>query len=667
MADGSILAADFGNVLTRVILIDLVDGVYRLVARGETRSTGDFPVGDSRYALVRVAEQITSITGRKLLDEKGNIITPERLDRSGVDTFLATASTGRSLRTALIGLVPEVSLASGLRAAAGTYVDIVETITLDDARTEEEQLNALVVGRPDLIFITGGTEGGAQEPVLKLARLARLATRLLGSKPVVLYAGNSVLAPQIRALFDGITKVFVSPNVRPSLEKEELEAAQLQLGLAFDEQQASKGGFGALGSMSKLGVLPTAQSYNLITDYLGQSMGSNVLAIDIGSAVSTLSASVNGRINTTIRTDVGLGHSAQTLLNLAGENDIMRWLPFVTSPNQITNYALNKVLRPGTVPETLKGLYIEHALLREGAAELLRASRPSWSSKGLNTAAALLMPSFQLIIGAGAAITRTGSAGYSAMLLLDALQPTGITTLQTDPYGLIAALGALAHLNPEAVVQVLEGGSLERLGVAINLSGQPAANRPALQVKITTEDGEVIKQDVLGGHLWVYPLSVGKTVKLDVRVSGRGLNIGGKNRVRMEVEGGSAGLIFDARGRALPLAADVRGRAAQLPMWISEITGDPLIAIDESWLVSAEEEPGAVDMAEPEVLPKGRRGRRGGKPAQPAKTGERRGLFGRRGKAAEPAADDDMPEIDLGDDSAEEDDFQSALDELRRK
>ncbi|MBZ0281731.1 MAG: glutamate mutase L [Anaerolineae bacterium] len=661
MADGSILAADFGNVLTRVILIDLVDGVYRLVARGETRSTGDFPVGDARYALVRVAEQITNITGRKLLDDKGRIITPEQPDRSGVDTFLATASTGRSLRTALVGLVPEVSIASGLRAAAGTYVDIVETLTLDDMRSEEDQLNSLVISRPDLIFITGGTEGGAQEPVLKLARLARLAIRLLGSKPVVLYAGNSVIAPQIRALFDGITKVFISPNVRPALEKEELEAAQLQLGLAFDEQQASKGGFGALGSMSKLGVLPTAQSYNLITDYLGKSLEGNVLAVDVGSAVSTLSASVNGRINTTIRTDVGLGHSAQSLLALAGETALKRWLPFVSSSNQIVHYALNKSLRPGTIPETLKGLYIEHALLREGIAELLRASRPSWT-KGLNSTAPTLMPAFNLIIGAGSALTRTGNAGYSAMLLMDSLQPTGLTTLVADPYGLIAALGALAHLNPEAVVQVLEGGSLERLGTVVNISGQPAPNRPALKVKITTEDGEVIKQDVMGGHLWVYPLSVGMTVRLDVRVVGRGLTIGGKSRVRMDVDGGSAGLIFDARGRPLPLAVDVRGRAAQLPMWIAEMTGDPQVTIEESWLTSPEEEPGAVDMAE-EVLPKGRRGRRKTTPAQP---GGRRGLFG-RGKAAEPDADG-MPVIDLNtDDEAEEEDFQSALDELRRK
>lgn len=660
---GSILAADFGNILTRVILIDLVDGSYRLVARGETRSTAEFPVGDARTALNRVAQQITSITGRHLLDDRGGIITPERPDRSGVDVFVATASTGRSLRTAVVGLVPEVSIASALRALAGTYVDIVTTISLDDNRSEEEQLNALVSSHPDLIFITGGTEDGAEEPVLKLAQLSRLAIKLLGGKPIVLYAGNSAITEQIKDVFQGVTKVFVSPNIRPALEKEELEAAQLQLGLAFDDQQASKGGFGVLGSMSKIGVQPTAQSYNLITDYLAKTIGGDVLAVDIGSAVSTLSASVNGRVNTTIRTDIGVGHSAQGLLERAGVEQLKSWLPYVTAPNQVANYALNKTLRPGTIPETLKGLYIEHALLRAGVGELLRFSRPSWS-RTMTTIQEGLMPPFKLIIGAGSAFTKTGSAGYSAMLLIDALQPIGVVQLQADPYGLIAALGALAHLNPEAVVQVLEGGSLERLGTVLNLSGVPAVNRTALRVRITTEDGEIIKQDVPGGHIWVYPLSVGQTAKLDVRVVGRGLNIGGKSRWKLTVEGGSAGLIFDARGRTLPLAADVRGRAAQLPMWISEITGDPVKAIDESWLVTAEEEGKTDDSSEP-VAPKGLRKRGRKAAAASAPKPARRGLFGRGAKQAEPApnaADDEMPDFDLGSD---DDDEEMSLDQLR--
>ena len=86
--------------------------------------------------------------------------------------------------------------------------------------------------------------------------------------------------PNIRALFDGLTTLFIAQNVRPSLEDEELETAQLQLALAFDDYRANRGGgFQAVGELSRLGVLPTAQSYNLIVDYLGRTNPGGVLAV----------------------------------------------------------------------------------------------------------------------------------------------------------------------------------------------------------------------------------------------------------------------------------------------------------------------------------------------------------------------------------------------------
>jgi hypothetical protein len=588
---GSILSVDFGNVHTRAVLIDLVDGVYRLVARGEERTTADSPVNDVKIGLMRVVNQLGRMTGRKLRSGTELVTIPEQPDRSGVDYFMTTASTGRPLRTVLAGLVPEISVASGVRAASGTYVEIVETLSLEDARSEEEQLNAILGTQPDLIFITGGTEDGASEPVLELARVVRLAVTLVerGHKPTVLYAGNSALVPDIRALFDGLTTLFIAQNVRPSLEDEELETAQLQLALAFDDYRANRGGgFEAVGQLSRLGVLPTAQSYNLIVDYLGRTHPGGVLAVDVGSANSTLSAAVNGSVHTSIRTDIGLGHSAQQLFDKLGIDAIRHWLPFNATQTEIQGYILNKTLRPATVPETLRELYLEHALLRAGIRALLDVSRPTWT-RAADSAVNGLMPPLNLVISAGAGLTQTGLPGYGAMLLLDALQPTGVTHLQADPFGLIAALGALAHSHPEAVVQVLDSYSLEQLGTSISVSGHPRAGKTAMKIKITTDDRQVIRQQVEGGHLWVYPLPVGRTVRVEVSAGG-GLNIGGRRSIKLTLEGGTAGLIFDARGRPLPLAEDARARAGQMPLWVSQVTGDPVKEIDEAWLAPLKED-----------------------------------------------------------------------------
>ena len=646
MAENSILAVDFGNVHTRAVLIDLVEGVYQLVAQADERTTGSFPIADVGVGFRRVAQQLTAITGRRFLEQNGTLITPEQMDRSGVDAFIATASIGRPLRTVLIGLMPDMSIASALRAAAGTYVEIVDVIGLNDTRSAQDQLNSIIQARPDLLFITGGTEDGAREPVLERAQIARLALRLLPAQISVLYAGNSALMPQIHEMFGNLATVFFADNVRPSLDGEALDGAQAQLASAFDSFAEARGlGFDEIGMISRLGVLPTAGSYQAMVGYLGKiAAQGGVLAVDVGSAVSTLSASLQDHTATTIRTDLGVGHSARTLLDAVGLQAVRAWLPFYATDNDILAYALNKTLRPATLPEDQRELYLEHALLRAALGGLLRAARPTWTPTQALDDLREALPYFERIVGAGASLTATGRPALMALLLLDALQPVGVVNLQADANALMAALGALARIKPEAVVQVLDSGGLETLCTCVNVSGMPRKGRTAVQVSVTTAQGDTEKYTVQGGDLWVYPLSIG--VHALVRISaGRGLHINGKRSLKLEVDGGSAGLVIDARGRPLPLATDLKALALQIPQWYAQATGDPVFEIPPEWLsapVIEEEIPTVLD----------RRRARGGRvtsvvAAEDETTDEkpRRRLFGRsvarEAPEPEPAAEED--------------------------
>lgn len=653
----SILAVDFGNVSTRAVLIDLVEGVYTLVTQASVPTTAGFPSGDVGVGLLRLLRQLSDKTGRMLATVDGRVIQPEQPDRSGVDTFVTTASIGRPLRTVLVGLVPEMSIVSGQRAAAGTYVNIVDTISLADPRTPNEQLNALILARPDLIFIVGGTEKGARTPVLEMMSLVRLALRLMprGLKPMLLYAGNSVLQEELRTFFGEQINVLVAQNVRPSLEDESLESAQLQLALAFDSFAEARGvGFDLVGSMSAVGILPNAQSYNLITDYLGKaSPGKNFMIADVGSAVSTLSAHVAGITATTIRTDMGIGHSARTALDAAGLNAVRQWLPFNATDNEIIGYALNKTLRPASTPEGLRALYLEHALLRATLSKLLATARPAWTPNQALDDLSEPLPRFERIIGAGAGITQTGRAGMSAMLLLDSLQPTGVTQLEIDPNALISALGALARVNSEAVVQLLDASGLESLGMCINLSGTPRVNRTAARVEIRLPDGTREKFSVPGGSLWLYPLGYGVHAEIRVR-AGRGLHIGGKRSLRLSVEGGTAGVIIDARGRPLPLSENVKLRSEQISGWYAQATGDLVREIDSEWLLNEAIEESLTGQRTPEPYiretpqePKRRR-RREAAEEPAAEAAPDRGRR-RRGRA-EPAEEVPVEKSQSGDD-----------------
>lgn len=587
----SALAVDFGSVHTRVLLIDVVDGVYRVVARGESRTTDGFPNYDIAVGLQRVLRDIGSATGRQLMDDTGRIITPERPDRSGVDSFSITASLGRPLRAVLVGLMPDLSISAALRAAAGTYMDIVASVHLNDGRTEEERLNALVLNVPDVVFVVGGTDTGARSALLEMAKIVRLAIQMTDRprRPLVVYAGNRALDEDMAELFDKLTTYYIAENVQPTLEREQIESARAQLALAFDTYKETRSAaFAALRDMGDAAILPTAQSYDILAEYLGQQHPGGVLIVDIGSASSILSASIDGETHTAIRTEIGLGHSAPLIVEAVEPAAVQKWLPVVVKASEISNYLANKALRPATIPVSVRELHVEQALLRASVEAMIEDARPAWKIDPGPISPAV-------VIGAGAALTATGNPGYTALLLLDSVQPTGIVTLMADRYAGIAALGAVAGQRPEAVVQLIDSGAIETLGTAVCPQGKPVPDRPALTLEISYED-ETAKHVVNGGEVWVLPVPAGRAVTVRVKC-GRGLTINGKKRVKLTLTGGSMGVLFDARGRPIVTASTVEERAAQIPGWISQATGDPVIEIDPKWLQTMV--PGADNLALP--------------------------------------------------------------------
>ncbi|MDX2161910.1 MAG: glutamate mutase L [bacterium] len=640
---GSILAVDFGSVYTRAVLIDLVDGIYQQVATGEARTTAGFPHNDVGIGLAHAAAEITRATRRRLLtDDNMGIISPETPDRKGVDIIRFTASIGRPLRTVMMGLVPQMSIASAARATAGTYVQVVETISLDDERTPQQQLNAILLSRPDLIFIVGGTEGGARQTVLELVTLTRLALRFgkRSSNPPILYAGNTDLIDEIKSAFADVTSVFIAENVRPILESETLESAAQELALAYDAVSSQRGlGFDRVGAMSDIGVLPTAQSYDVIAEYLGRSLLSQnrraggVLIADLGSSVSTLSAAVYGTVSTSIRTDIGVGASAVETLERVGIEAVRMWLPFLASDDDIRAYAYNKRLRPAIVPENHRALYYEHALARAALRKLVSDTRPAWTRETALDNPNAPLPQFQQIIGAGSTLTRTGQPALSAMLMLDAFQPSGVTALYLDESALIPALGTLAPTNPEAVVQVLDAAGLNLLAACFSVDGAPRPGRAAVKVTLTIRKDDGTRQTeqhtINGGEFWAYPLDAGVSATISVRTLRRGATLGGRRSIRMEINGGRAGVIVDARGRPIPVPLAMRARAAAITAWYAQATGQPIHEIPEDWLTEAKADAAPVvkqkppkigtgelpelgDLFQPEAeaAPAGRRGRR---------------------------------------------------------
>jgi len=83
-----------------------------------------------------------------------------------------------------------------------------------------------------MVVIAGGTDGGASRSVQKLLDPIGLASFLLPEekRPAVLYAGNGKLAEEVKSLVGSLSSyLHFSSNIRPSLDRETLEAVAQEL------------------------------------------------------------------------------------------------------------------------------------------------------------------------------------------------------------------------------------------------------------------------------------------------------------------------------------------------------------------------------------------------------------------------------------------------------
>ncbi len=579
----SILVADCGSTMTKVVLIEVVEGTYRFVTCAESPSTCDAPWDDVSLGVMTAIREVERTVGRPLLDEEGQLIYPERGDGRGVDRFLAVSSAAEPLRVIPVGLAREVSLASARRVALSTYTTIVDELSLErasdgEARTTDEQINAIWHGNPDVLLLVGGTDGGATEPVLAMIRnVVRVALYLMGEDaPPVIYAGNAELREAIAKLLGEEIPLHMVDNVRPRADAENIGPAAEELEVLFYEQKMRMiPGLPRLNSWSEAVVLSTARAADYTIRYCQGAWKSArpALGVDVGSASVTINACRDGWATTTVRTDLGIGHGLAGLLDQVDMADVLRWLPFSIAPSRARDRLLNKTLHPGSIPQTREELLLEQAAAREALRIAIRDSLPGWG--GGSSQPEGTIPPCSPIIGGGGVLTHVPLPGYAALILVDALQPTGVSTLYLDEGNLMPALGIVAALDPLATVQTVRSGGFTFLGTVVAPVGHTRRGEAALTVKVP-EGSAAGELKVMPGEIKAFPLAdlkLGTEIEL---VPARGMDIGrgpGKS-VELRYRGGVVGLIVDARGRPLRMERNSETQRERVQEWLWEMTGE---------------------------------------------------------------------------------------------
>lgn len=567
--------------MTKVVLLDRVAGRYHFVAQGEALTTTEHPWGDVSAGVMHAVEKISEVTGRQFFDGRGDLISPETAERDGVDIFAATASASRPLRVVIGGVVRELSVASAERAAAGTYALIKAILAADSHGISSEEQRVLKIrdANPDVICIAGGTEEGALTPVLELVEASTLACSLMepDERPLLLYAGNSKLRKRVAKLVDGRAELRVCDNVRPTVDAEYPFCIQEALDAVYlDRKLSHMPGAAVLSSWSPVPLMPTARAFGRLVHYLWH-LGDEdrgVIGVDIGAANTTLAAVFDGQLYLTVRSDVGNAFGGEDIFLARGAEAFSRWLPEPMEPNEIRGMFVNRATRPAAIPQTPQGLWVEHALAREAIRSALETGRPGWRP-GAAQPYPHLLPLCDTIVVSGGVLAHAPRPGQAALIVLDALQPIGVSTLVLDVHGLSPALGSVAAVKPLAAVEALDSGGFVNLATVVTPVGPARSGDTMLKVKVTYDDESTLEVEVHQGDLEVLPLLPGQEAVLELQPA-RHIDVGlggpGKSGKR-HVSGGLVGLIVDARGRPLTLASEPEERHQQVRQWLWDVGG----------------------------------------------------------------------------------------------
>ncbi len=465
LVDGnSLLAVDIGAINTRAAYFDVVEGGYRFIGLGQASTTAGAPTKNVARGVQMAIENLQSLIGKPIMDADGRLTMPSQPDGLGVDNLVTTISAGPAIKTLIVGLLPEVSLRSIETLAQSTYTRVIDSIGLNDPRRPDEQVDAIVRYTPELVLIAGGVDGGATQSIRKILEIIGLASYLLPEpkRPVVLYAGNQSLAREVQNSLNNIASyVQITPNIRPSLDVEDLAPAQRELAnLVVNVRQKQMPEISELRLLSNGIVLPSAYAQGRMVRFLASYFGTGkgVLSVDAGASAISMGVSFSGDLHLNVFPQFGLGEALSRLLRHTTLEDIARWVSVDIPAEAVRDYLYQKSLYPASIPATLEELSIEQAILRQNlqlAAHIMNSRLPV-TLRGRGG----LLPPFEPILASGAAITGAATSGQKLLMLLDGLQPGGITTLALDQNNLLSMLGAASDLNSILPIQVIDSGAL---------------------------------------------------------------------------------------------------------------------------------------------------------------------------------------------------------------
>ncbi len=439
---GVVICVDFGSTFTKAALVDLDEG--RIAAAAAHPTTIGTDVLDGYDACV------TALT-----EQDGRAATAE---------VLACSSAGGGLRIAVLGNEELVTAEAGRRVALSSGGKVVAVLARDD------DIDRIAEAEPDVVLLTGGTDGGNAEPILTSARsLVRSGWR----GPVVV-AGNTDAQDEVAEILAGLPHVRAA-NVVPRigvLAPESARAAIREMFLAHvigGKHLSERADFAAMVRGATPDVVLTG------VELLARGLDSerpgagDVVVVDVGGATTDVHSVIEvdpeegalsrevvatTPVNRTVEGDLGMRWSALSTVDEAGRTDLAA-------------AASRRRDDPGYLPDGAQEVEIDEEIARAAAGIALRRhagrSRVVVSPEGrVVERTGKDLREVGVVVGSGG-ILRNGRPGVVHRVLAGSIgdDVEGGWQLPRDPVVVVdtdyvlAVAGLLVPTHPEAAQRLV--------------------------------------------------------------------------------------------------------------------------------------------------------------------------------------------------------------------
>ncbi len=438
-----VVCVDFGSTFTKAVLVDVDEGVVLdSVSHPTTIETDVLDGYDACLALLAEGDP-----------------------RAASAEVLACSSAGGGLRVAVVGNEELVTAEAGRRVALSSGGRVVAVRALSQGDDVED------LADPDVVLLTGGTDGGNGDVLVDAAR--RLVAT--GWRGPVVVAGNVEVRAEVATVLAGVPCVFAD-NVVPRigvLAPDSARAAIREMFLAHvigGKHLSERTDFttmvrGATPDVVLTGVELLARGLDEARPGAG-----DVVVVDVGGATTDVHSVVEVDPE-----DGGLGREvvATTSLTRTVEGDLgMRWSAVTTVAaaglDHLAAAAERRRSDPGFLPDDENERLVDEAIATAAVETALKRhagrSRVVLSPEGrVVERTGKDLREVDLLVGSGG-VLRNGADGVVERVLLPATGdhdggwqlPRAPRRVLVDQAYVLAAAGLLASRHPDAAHRLLQ-------------------------------------------------------------------------------------------------------------------------------------------------------------------------------------------------------------------